>query len=122
VAYTVDETGRLSNVFGGGRTYASGFSFASHGGLLTMAYGNGATESFSYNDRLQLVQQSLSKSNEILQQYDYAYGQVDLNTGNVDTSKNTGQLSRIDGYIGGTPSSPTEAMATEIQLRFNREA
>jgi len=118
VSYTVDEAGRLSNVFGGGRVYANGFSFAGNGGLLTMSYGNGATESFSYNDRLQLVQQSLSKSNTILQQYDYSYGQVDQSTGNVDTAKNTGQLARVEGYIGGTPSSPTR----QWQQRFSYDS
>jgi len=118
VAYRVDEAGRLSNVFGGGRTYANGFSFAGHGGLLSMNYGNGATESFSYNDRLQLTQQSLSKSNTILQQYDYAYGQVDLNTGTVDATKNTGQLARVEGYICGTPSSPVK----QWQQRFSYDS
>jgi len=118
VAYRVDEAGRLSNVFGGGRTYASGFLFAGHGELTSMVYGNGATESFSYNDRLQLTQQSLVKNNSVIQRYDYAYGQVDQTTGTVDATKNTGQLARVEGFIGGTPSSPTK----QWQQRFSYDS
>jgi RHS repeat-associated protein len=118
VAYTVDEAGRLSNVFGGGRTYLSNLSYAGHGGLLAMTYGNGATESFSYNDRLQLTQQSLVKNSSVIQQYEYGYGVVNLNDGTVDTSKNTGQLARVDGFIGGSVSSPTK----QWQQRFSYDS
>jgi YD repeat-containing protein len=118
VAYTVDEAGRLSSVFGGGRTYLSNLSYAGHGGLLSMTYGNGATENFSYNDRIQLTQQSLVKNNSVIQQYDYGYGVVNLNDGSVDTSKNTGQLARVDAFIGGTPSSPTK----QWQQRFSYDS
>jgi transposase len=100
------------------RTYASGFSFAGDGELLTMTYGNGATENFSYNDRIQLTQQSLVKNSSVIQQYDYGYGIVNLNDGTVDTSKNTGQLARVDGYIGGTPSTPTK----QWQQRFSYDS
>jgi RHS repeat-associated protein len=78
-------------------------------------YGNGVTESFSYNDRRQLTQQSLVKNNSVIQQYDYAYGVVDQSNGNVDASKNTGQIARIEGYIGGTPSLPDK----QWQQRFS---
>jgi RHS repeat-associated protein len=115
VNFTVDEAGRVSTVFGGGRTYASGFNYAGHGGLLSVNYGNGVTESFSYNDRRQLTQQSLVKNNSVIQQYDYAYGVVDQSNGNVDSTKNTGQIARIEGYIGGTPSLPDK----QWQQRFS---
>ena len=117
VAYRVDEAGRLSNVFGGGRTYANGFSFAGHGELTSMVYGNGATESFSYNDRIQLVQQLLVKNSSVIQQYDYSYGLVNLSDGSVDTSKNTGQLARVDAFIGSV-SSPTK----QWQQRFSYDS
>jgi len=54
------------------------------------------------------------KNNTVVQQYDYAYGQVDLNTGTVDATKNTGQLARVEGYIGGTTTSPDK----QWQQRF----
>jgi RHS repeat-associated protein len=83
-----------------------------------MTYGNGATESFSYNDRLQLTQQSLVKNSSVIQQYEYGYGVVNLNDGVVDTSKNTGQLARVDGFIGGSPSSPTK----QYQQRYSYDS
>lgn len=115
VNFTVDDAGRLANIYGGGRTYANGFSYAGHGGLLSMNYGNGATENFSFNNRLQLAQQSLVKNDTVIQRYDYAYGQVDQSNGNVDTSKNAGQIAKIEGYIGGTTSSPDK----QWQQRFS---
>jgi hypothetical protein len=40
------------------------------------------------------------KGTEVLQKYDYSYGQVDLATGTVDAATNNGQLSRIESFIG----------------------
>jgi len=114
VNFVSDEAGRVSNIYGGGRTYASGFNYAGHSGLLSVNYGNGVTESFSYNDRLQLTQQSLVKNNSVIQRYDYAYGVVDQSNGNVDSTKNMGQIARIEGYIGGTTTSPDK----QWQQRF----
>ena len=114
VNFVSDDAGRLANIYGGGRTYASGFNYAGHSGLLSVNYGNGVTESFSYNDRLQLTQQSLVKNNSVIQRYDYAYGVVDQSNGNVDSTKNTGQIARIEGYIGGTTMSPDK----QWQQRF----
>jgi RHS repeat-associated protein len=37
-----------------------------------------------------------------LQRYDYLYGSVTQTTGSVDTSKNTGQVGRVDGTINGS--------------------
>ena len=36
-----------------------------------------------------------------LQRFDYSYGQVNQTTGAVDTTKNNGQLGRLDGSING---------------------
>ncbi len=64
-----------------------------------MALSNSTTEGFAYNDRLQLRTQNVTKPGEILQQYDYGYGQIDQN-GDLDTSKNNGQLAQVESYIG----------------------
>ena len=48
---------------------------------------------------MQLTNQKLAKNSEILQKYDYGYGQIDA-SGNLDTSKNNGQLGRVESYIG----------------------
>jgi RHS repeat-associated protein len=65
-----------------------------------MTLGNGNNETYSLNDRFQMTSQSLNKGAEILQKYDYSYGQTDLATGTVDTTKNNGQLGKIEGWIG----------------------
>jgi hypothetical protein len=41
----------------------------------------------------------LKRGTEVLQRYDYVYGQIDR-SGNLDTTKNNGQLGRIESYIG----------------------
>ncbi|MCC7342095.1 MAG: hypothetical protein IT170_13530 [Bryobacterales bacterium] len=44
------------------RTYASGMSYAAHGGLAGMAMGNGLTETWGYNSRMQPRQVSAVRS------------------------------------------------------------
>jgi hypothetical protein len=56
----------------------------------------------AYNRRLQAQQVKLSLSTNVLQQYDYSYGDFNTSTGAVDTSKNNGQTGKIDGTIGTT--------------------
>lgn len=68
--------------------------------LFQINFGNGTVETLSYNDRLQMTGQSLNRSSEILQKYDYFYGTVDLSTGSVDAAKNNNQLGKIEGGIG----------------------
>lgn len=41
----------------------------------------------------------MKKGTSVLQKYDYGYGQID-GSGNLDTTKNNGQLGRIESYIG----------------------
>lgn len=47
-----------------------------------------------------MTSQSLMKGREVLQKYDYGYGQVNLSERNVDATKNNGQLGKIEGWIG----------------------
>jgi YD repeat-containing protein len=112
-SYFYDVAGRLMSVNRGAHNapqapYASALSYNSSGALESLTYGNGATETKSYNSRMQLTSQSLVKAGTVLQRYDYQYGQVNQTTGAVDTQKNNGQLGRTDAFIGGTPQSPVK--------------
>ncbi len=100
VSIGYDAGGRLSSLADNLRTYVSAVGYLGTGGQVnSMTLGNGTGEGFAYNDRLQLRTQTLTKPGEILQQYDYGYGQIDQN-GNLDVSKNNGQLARVESTIG----------------------
>ena len=96
----VDNGGVLSGVADAQRTYLNGVSFNNKGLPSQINFGNGTSETFDYNDRLQMQNQSLMKGSEVLQKFSYEYGRVDLATGNVDTTKNNGQIGRIESFIG----------------------
>lgn len=119
VSLQIDSIGRPSAISDAQRTYTSGYQYASHGGISSVNFGNGTVESFGYDSqRLQLTNQSLVKATEVIQKYEYGYGKVDLATGNLDATKNNGQLARIDSYIGGTTSNPTK----QWQQRFDYDS
>jgi YD repeat-containing protein len=100
VNYSFDNAARLNGVTSGATTYASQFDYGSPQGLLkTVALGNGAVQSYDYNDRLQLKTLSLTKDSNVLQKYEYRYGRINAD-GTVDETKNNGQLGRIEGFIG----------------------
>jgi hypothetical protein len=81
------------------RQYLSSVSFNNKGLLSSMNLGNGTSESFGYNDRFQMTNQTLNKGSQVLQKYDYGYGQIDA-SGNLDLTKNNGQLGKIESFIG----------------------
>ncbi len=102
VSYEYDDGARLSRVGNGSATnYASAFTYKAHGGLESMTLGNGAVESVSYNSRLQPTQIKLSVAGVERQRFDYQYGAVNISSGTVDATKNTGQVGRIEGFIDG---------------------
>jgi RHS repeat-associated protein len=100
VNIAVDGIGRLATVSDAQRTYLTGASFNNQGLPSQLNLGNGTSETFTYNDRLQMKSQSLIKGVNVLQKYEYEYGQVEMTTGTVDLTKNNGQLGRIDSFIG----------------------
>jgi RHS repeat-associated protein len=101
VSYGFDSAARLSSVSSGATTYASNMTYKPFGGLASMTLGNGAAYSMSYDDeRLNLTSVSLTQGGSVLQKYDYEYGAVNMADGTVDTSKNVGQIARIEGTIG----------------------
>ncbi|MFZ0751281.1 MAG: DUF4214 domain-containing protein, partial [Pyrinomonadaceae bacterium] len=102
LSYSYDEGGRLSQLSDGTTTFANSFTYAAHGGLTSETWGNTAVHTMSYNRRLQGSQVKLMLSSTVLQQYDYSYGAFNTSNGAVDTSKNNGQIGKIDGTIGAT--------------------
>ncbi len=101
VSYAFDDASRLSQVSSGSTIYASQFDYSTTPGLLkSVTLGNGAVESFVYNSRLQMTSLDLTKNGTQLQHYDYKYGVYNSGTNTVDESKNTGEVARIEGFIG----------------------
>ena len=90
----------MAGVEDGDRQYVTGVTYNSQGILSQLNLGNGTHETFAYNDRFQMTSQSLMKGTEVLQRFDYSYGQTDVATGSVDATKNNGQLGKIESYIG----------------------
>jgi len=103
LTYAYDEAGRLSSLSEGATTYASGFTYEPHGGLSSETFGNGMVHSLLYNRALQASEIKLKQSatGAELQRYNYSYGEVSQSSSSVDTTKNNGQIARIDGYING---------------------
>ena len=65
-----------------------------------MSLGNGTVETFTLDDRFQMIGQELKKGSDVLQKYVYGYGHLDDQTGLPDATKNNGQLSLIESWIG----------------------
>jgi RHS repeat-associated protein len=100
VTTNYDANGRFASMADESRTYLSAVQYQNKGNSISsITLGNGATENFTLNDRLQMNGQELKRGSEVLQKYDYGYGKLDA-SGNLDTTKNTGQLAMIDAYIG----------------------
>ncbi len=123
VASTYDTAGRLASVADTinqqpSRTLANGLEYGGHGGLLSETLGNGVVHSLSYNASLQLSAISLTKNSEVLQRYEYKYGQINIDTGAVDEAKNNGQVARVEGFIGGTSQAPVR----QWQQRFHYDS
>ena len=78
-----------------------------------MTLGNGTVESFTLNERFQLTSQSLTRGSEVLQKFDYAYGQID-GSGNLDPAKRRPACEDRSVYRSG------EAADAEVHLRFDR--
>jgi YD repeat-containing protein len=83
-----DEAARLQSVTDAtNRTYDSGFTYDPRRAVTAENFGNGATRTVSYNNRLQTSQVKLMAGGVEQQRYDYWYGQIDQASGNVDQTK-----------------------------------
>jgi RHS repeat-associated protein len=104
ISYAYGNAGRLATVKEGATNYANSLDYAPHGGLTTETFGNSMVHSIAYNHALEASQVKLkqSESGSELQRYDYWYGTVTQSSGSVDTTKNNGQIARIDGTINGS--------------------
>ncbi|HWQ15104.1 MAG TPA: hypothetical protein VNL77_20065, partial [Roseiflexaceae bacterium] len=98
-----DDAARISQVRGtksgeANKTYASGLSYAAHGGVAAMALGNGLGESMQYNARLQPTQVRLAQGAAEVLRLDYSYGST-TNNGNVLSQRIVGPgLDRTQSY------------------------
>ncbi len=84
------------------RTFANGFSYSTSGTVERMRLGNGRWETSKFNNRLQLTEIGLgySATNASLWKTTLEYGVVDVN-GNVDVSKNSGNLAKQITSVSG---------------------
>ncbi len=97
VTNTYDSNGRLSSVADVQKTYLGGLLYQGKGNSLSqMTLGNGTTETFTLNDRLQLEVQELKKGSDALQRYGYSYGELD----SQGVIQNNGKLESVVSHIG----------------------
>ncbi len=85
-----------------------------------MAFGNGMVQEVAYNNRLQVSQLKLRQGGAEQQRYDYKYGTVDQ-AGNVNEAQNTGQVGRIEGFIGGTKQWQQRMTYDSVNKRLELE-
>jgi RHS repeat-associated protein len=98
VNMTVDNFGVVQTIADSQRTYMNGvtFNYAANGMTSQMTLGNGTTETFTTNERFQLTSQSLMRGSEVLQKYNYNYGDLDSS----GVLKNNGKLEQVESFIG----------------------
>ena len=101
-----DANGRLAIIADPSRTYVSGMQYLGKGNSVSqMTLGNGTLENYTLNDRMQMTGQELKKGSDVLQKYNYGYGQINEQTGVLDTKKNNRQLAKIESFIGANKQS-----------------
>jgi len=94
-----ESDGDLSRIYGKTasgpmRTYASSFTYTPDGKIEQLRLGNGLWEKAIFNNRLQVTELNLGHGVDgDLWKLGYQYGEIDAN-GNVDASKNTGNIAR----------------------------
>lgn len=99
---TYDAASRLASLTdSAGQSFAANLSYAGHGALESVTWGNGAAQTMAYNDRLQISQIKLTAGGTERQRFDYSYGEINVDTAVLDTTRNTGQIAVIDGWIDG---------------------
>lgn len=94
-----DANGRPTTIADMNRTYITGMQFQGKGNSVSrIAFGNGTMQNFTLNDRLQMITQDLKRGSDLLQKYDYAYGELDSQS----VLKNNGKLESVVSHIGTT--------------------
>jgi YD repeat-containing protein len=98
VNMTVDDFGVVQTVADAQRSYLNGVTsnYTATGMTSQINLGNGTIETFATNERFQLTSQTLTRGSEVLQKYNYNYG--DLDSGS--NLKNNGKLEQIESFIG----------------------
>ncbi len=85
------------------RNYVTSFSYTASGGISQMRLGNGKWETAKFNERLQVYELGLgsSASSAALWKVNYAYGELQSNGTEVDSTKNTGNIAKQTLTIPG---------------------
>ena len=98
VNMTVDNFGVVQTIADSQRTYMNGVTsaYTASGMTSQVTLGNGTKENSTLNERFQLTSQSLTRGSEVLQRYNYNYGDLDASS----NLKNNGKLEQIESYIG----------------------
>jgi RHS repeat-associated protein len=124
VVTSYDTAGRISEVKDQAlnRVYASGFSYASHGGVTAMTLGNNLIEGTTFNNRLQPTQIKLgtAASPSSALQLDYTYG-VRV-SGVLDVTKNNGNVERETISFPGLNAQQTYTYDGLNRLKMMSEA
>lgn len=98
---TIDNFGIAQTIADSQRTYLNGVTgtYDLSGMTSQITLGNGTIETFRLNERFQLTSQTLKRGPEVLQKFDYAYGQINA-AGEIAPNSNNGQLAEIEAFIG----------------------
>ncbi|MBK8151365.1 MAG: RHS repeat protein [Acidobacteria bacterium] len=83
-----DAKGRMTSVADADRTYLSGVTFGAATLPTQIALGNGTVQNFDFNERLQMKSQDLKRGTEVLQKYEYGFGELNPQS----QLKNNGKL------------------------------
>ncbi|MBK8148888.1 MAG: hypothetical protein IPK58_11930 [Acidobacteria bacterium] len=88
--------GRMTSVADADRTYLGGVTFGAKTLPTQIALGNGTVQNFDFNERLQMKSQDLKRGTEVLQKYEYGFGELNPQS----QLKNNGKLESVVSYIG----------------------
>ncbi len=115
----IESDGDLSRIAVRGHTYASNFSYTAAGITERLQVGNGRWEWAQFNEQQQATQLALgtSPTDTSLWKLNFEYGEIDVN-GNVDTSKNTGNIARQTISFTGLPNSLVQAYKYDSLYRI----
>jgi RHS repeat-associated protein len=102
-----DSIGRLASIVNNSDSanYLSGISYKESGQVAQWTLGTNITESFVYNNRLQMTSQTVTQNGQTRMSLSYGYQASAGQMGGGSTAGNAGQLMSVSGSIGGATES-----------------
>jgi RHS repeat-associated protein len=89
------------------KSYVSGITYSEADQVTGVEFGNGVTEAYTYNNRLQIATQNATKSGNTLMNLTYGYQAASGQMGTGTGAGNTGQVVTITGAINGQSRNQT---------------